>query len=151
MTLFILALAVCGRSDTACDADDSLDELRSLGLDLSRRGSLTAALKCFQTAVKSEPSDAPSWHDLAEAQRRLSQHDAAERSYRRVLGLHPRSALAYFNLGNTLKELGRLQESVDAYQTALDLRPKFTTAVLNNLALSLSAMGRFAESAKRLV
>ena len=43
----------------------------------------------------------------------------------------PRHAMAYNNLGNALKELGRVQECEAQFRRALELKPDYTEAHYN--------------------
>ena len=49
--------------------------------------------------------------------------DEAEASYRQVIALTPDHAEAYYNLGNTLKGLGKLDEAEASYRKAIALKP----------------------------
>jgi tetratricopeptide (TPR) repeat protein len=66
---------------------------------------------------------------------------AAERLYRRVLALDPRSAEAAANLGVVLVRQGRYQESIRQYQRALRLKPELYALHLN-LGLALLHLGQ---------
>ena len=50
-----------------------------------------------------------------------------------TLALDPGRAAAHNNLGNLLKEVGRIDEAVAAYRRALDADPAFATAASNML------------------
>jgi len=50
---------------------------------------------------------------------------------RQAISLNPHFAQAHNNLGNTLKELGRLNESLESYTQAIALKPDFAEASLN--------------------
>ncbi|MBS0266803.1 MAG: tetratricopeptide repeat protein [Planctomycetes bacterium] len=64
---------------------------------------------------------------------------------RESLQLTPGNALALSNLGNVLKDLGQLDEAVDAYQAALRLRPDLPL-IYNNLAVALTSQGLLDEA-----
>jgi tetratricopeptide (TPR) repeat protein len=49
---------------------------------------------------------------------------------------------SYNNLGNLLKELGKFNSAIKAYENALEIDPKFSTAY-HNLGLTLKAIGLF--------
>ncbi len=57
--------------------------------------------------------------------------DAAIAHYRRALALQPDLADAYNNMGNALKEVGRLQEAHAAYLDALRLDPELSGIYVN--------------------
>ena len=51
-------------------------------------------------------------------------------------------AECHYNLGNALKDLGRLEEAVAAFQAALEINPRFALAH-NNLGLALADLGHW--------
>ena len=65
----------------------------------------------------------------------------AEQFYRRATEADPDYALAFFDLGNVLDELKRLQDAIAAYQRAIALVPQYADAHYN-LALALERQGR---------
>ncbi len=52
---------------------------------------------------------------------------------------------AHANLGNALKELGRLEDAVSSYRTALEIKPNYA-AVLTNMGNALKDLGRLVEA-----
>jgi hypothetical protein len=59
--------------------------------------------------------------------------------------LKPDHALANYNLGNTLKELGRLDEALASYTQAIALKPDYAKAH-NNFGQTLKELGRLDEA-----
>ena len=59
--------------------------------------------------------------------------------------MKPDYATAYYNLGATLRELGRLDESEASLRQAIALKPDLTVAY-NNLGNTLQELGRFDEA-----
>ena len=53
----------------------------------------------------------------------------AEASYRQALSIKPDYAEAYNNLGNALKEQGRLTEAEASYRQALSIKPDSAEAL----------------------
>jgi predicted TPR repeat methyltransferase len=53
---------------------------------------------------------------------------------------------AHSNLGNTLKELGRLEDAVASYSQALAIKPEYAES-LSNLGATLQELGRLEEAA----
>ena len=64
----------------------------------------------------------------------------AEELYRRATVADPAYVLAYFDLGNVLDELQRLDESIAAYLQAVTLAPRYADAHYN-LALAYERKG----------
>ena len=58
----------------------------------------------------------------------LGELEKAEASYRQAIGLKPDYAIAYNNLGDTLRELGRLEEAEACYMQAIELKPDYDFA-----------------------
>ncbi len=75
-------------------------------------------------------------------------HDAARRfaeselAYRKIIEIRPDLAEAHNNLGNALKDQGRLEEAKAAYQQAVALKPSLLPAH-NNLGNIFKAQGQF--------
>ena len=65
--------------------------------------------------------------------------------YRRALELKPDYAEAHNNLGNALKDQGKLDEAVACYRRALELKPDFAEAH-NNLGNALKDQGKLDEA-----
>jgi predicted O-linked N-acetylglucosamine transferase (SPINDLY family) len=70
----------------------------------------------------------------------------AEASYRQVLQLEPDAAIAHYNLGTILNDLGRLDEAETSYRRALQIEPD-SAITHNNLGLTLTDLGRLEEAA----
>ena len=59
--------------------------------------------------------------------------------------MKPDYAEAYYNLGVTIKELGRLDEALASYRQAIALKPNYAEAY-NNLGIMLQELGRLDEA-----
>ncbi|MGA7595767.1 MAG: tetratricopeptide repeat protein, partial [Gallionella sp.] len=66
--------------------------------------------------------------------------DAAT-NFRNVLAIEPNLAEAHFYLGNTLKDIGLLDQAVPSYRQAIKVNPDLFQAH-NNLALALQELGQ---------
>ena len=64
--------------------------------------------------------------------------------YRRALELKP-DLPAHYNLGNTLKKQGKLDEAAACYRRAVNLKPDFAVAHYN-LGVALKEQGRTDEA-----
>jgi tetratricopeptide (TPR) repeat protein len=69
----------------------------------------------------------------------------AEKEYREAVRLNPQDEWAHFNLGNTLRDQGKLPEAEAAYRAAIRLNPDNAGAHCN-LGLVLRSQGKFAAS-----
>jgi tetratricopeptide (TPR) repeat protein len=76
---------------------------------------------------------------LPENQKQL-QYDLAEREYRRGIEKSPRKALLYFELGNLLRDAGRMDVAERAWAHAVELEPNYAAA-LSNLGIAQEMRG----------
>ena len=76
---------------------------------------------------------------------RRAGYDEAVACYRRALELKPDYAEAHNNLGNALKDQGKLDEAVACYRRALELKPDYAEAH-NNLGNALKEQGKLDEA-----
>src|SRR5205823_5769298 len=67
-------------------------------------------------------------------------------SYREILARNPRSVLAWTNLGNAERQLGRRAEAEQAFRTAIETDPAAARDALNNLAWMLYEQKRLDEA-----
>ena len=69
----------------------------------------------------------------------------SEKSYRKAIKLNPNYSEGYFNLGITLRDLGRLGESENNYKKAIELNSN-RAELYNNLGVVLRELGKLDES-----
>jgi len=70
-------------------------------------------------------------------------------SYQKALAIKPDFANAHSNLGNVLRELGRLDEAVANYNKAIAIKPDLAE-IHNNLGNALQDLGRLDEAVTSL-
>lgn len=75
----------------------------------------------------------------------LGKWQEAEASFRQALGLAPGTAALYYNVGNALREQGRVAEAEICYRTAAGIMPEFAEAHYNRAAM-LQSLGLLSES-----
>lgn len=68
------------------------------------------------------------------------QLDAAVELIRRAIAICPSSAVYFSNFGNILKDIGRVDEAIAAYQQAIRLKPDYANAHYN-LGIALKTKG----------
>src|SRR5581483_8272843 len=73
---------------------------------LENAGDLAEAVRYYGRVLADDPSDYPAANDLGVALARSDQKRAAVVAFRRAIGSRPRFALAWFNLGVVMGELG---------------------------------------------
>src|SRR5262249_22582203 len=85
------------------------------------------------------PPDPDAIFDAAEEPAGAGDFERAERLYYACLSAAPRDAIVRFNLGNVLRELGRIAEAKVHYQAALETEPSFAEAHFNLAHLAMQA------------
>jgi len=70
--------------------------------------------------------------------------------YRKIIEIEPNNCKAYNNLGNALKELGKLEEATTSYQQAIKIEPNYTKAYFN-LGNILNDLNKFKEAISSLL
>ena len=116
--------------------------------ELQHRGRSEDALEVLGRAWQDHPDDFWLHTTAAIIHGSLSRpphHDEAIRHYTAALALRPRSAVVRYNLGNVLKNQGRLDEAIACYRRALELDPKCARAH-TNLGNALRAQGQLDEA-----
>jgi tetratricopeptide (TPR) repeat protein len=104
------------------------------------------AIANYESILELDACHAPSAINLGTIFYNQRQFLRSEELYRQAADADPGYALAFFDLGNVLDELQRLDEAIVAYRTAIQLVPKYADAHYN-LAL---AYERRAERRKAL-
>jgi eukaryotic-like serine/threonine-protein kinase len=128
--LVALALEACGRA--AKLGADPASVHTVLGLIQRGRGLVTEAVREFETALASDPSNQDATLGLAEAWETLGQPDRAEDIYRRAIALKPSRWVGYSYLGVFYLIRNRLADAEAMFRKVLDLTPDNIRA-LNNL------------------
>lgn len=96
---------------------------QSYAVALSRRQRLDEALAQADKLLTAEPNN-PNYLLLKGSFLvRKGDHQEALEIYERILKDYPYQAGAQMNYGHTLKTVGRLEESIKAYRTSINLRP----------------------------
>lgn len=112
----------------------------NLGLALSSVGDLAGARQALGRCVELAPEDPSGWTHLANVDRALGDREGAERGYRQALAIDPYHAVACQNLGNLLREAGRLEEAVASLENAV--RHSGSAEAHMSLAVALLAAQR---------
>jgi tetratricopeptide (TPR) repeat protein/serine/threonine protein kinase len=119
---------------------DSPGVYLNLGNALKDKGDVEGAVRCFQAALRIDPSYAMARVMLGEALRTKGDMEGATREFRRALDLDPKYAWAHNNLGTALACKGDVEGAVREFRQALDLDPKLAQAH-NNLGIALVTKG----------
>jgi FkbM family methyltransferase len=128
-----------GPAAAAC-ARVAASQLATAALDAHQRGDVDEAARLYTAALANNPADVDANANLAVLLRRAGRLDAAILCTRRALAVRDVPAL-WSNLGNALRELGRLDEAESALTTANAALPD-DADILYNLALLERDRGR---------
>ncbi len=94
-------------------------DLTVVALDYILLKDLPDAEKWFRFALQSTPDDAHLWYLLGRAQYGQDHNADAAASFERTLKLSPRDLRAQYNLGLAYEKLGRPEDAIAAYRTAI--------------------------------
>ncbi|WP_116368382.1 tetratricopeptide repeat-containing sulfotransferase family protein [Parahaliea mediterranea] len=109
-------------------AGDPLKQALARGIALHRRGQLRDAEQQFLSILRTRGDYAPAHHALGFLYYQADRLDLSLQSLQRSVDLKSRNAPAWNDLGNTLRDLGRLTDAAGAYQRAIKLEPDFALA-----------------------
>ncbi len=144
------ALVAAGRFDQAIVA---LDRARELTADSAAEPAATSSgvppeqQLAVEHVAGNRDLAAAACYEMAVAQLQLGQLAEAEQNLDRVLRLDPKSALAYFQIGNLRHARGDLPGALQCYRLSLDLQSEFAPAYCN-LATVLLLTGDVAHARK---
>ena len=106
---------------------------------------LTNAIDLYQQVIAQNPQFADAYANLAMALSATSEHQAAERAFRRALSLEPKHANNHSNYGFFLHMLGQSQAAEKHLRRAVQLEPQLGIAWLN-LGNVLRTLDRWEEA-----
>lgn len=140
-----LAEAEAGyRAVLGCDPDH-VDALGEMGRLAFQRGRADVAVALLERAVGLRPADPDLRNNLAMAQGHVGLLVEAQANNRRNLIYNPASVMALNNLGNALKDQGRVEAAIRAYCSALAVEPD-NWAAHSNLGTALHLARRDVEA-----
>lgn len=101
-----------------------------------------AKLPELKKAVAKNPKSATAHKDYAVALYATGDFSAARDQYEQVVKLDDKDAVAFNNLGNTYRDLGRYDDAVQAYQKSLALAPKSINTYANLANVQLYSLNK---------
>jgi serine/threonine-protein kinase len=147
-----LALQRNGDLYAAIESDQEAIRLRpedsqaysNLGCAYLKKGALDKAIAACEKARSIQPKNADAHFNLGLALAEKGQHADAVAAFREELALRKRPA-TYLHLAGSLEQLGKLEETEEAYRRLLELSPDDTQAHYN-LGVILESLGKYAEA-----
>ncbi len=117
-----------------------------LGIARDKCNDFPTALTCYETALKLMPENPAIANDLGRLAYKLGINDMAEKFFRFFLDKCPGHVEAINNLASTLRELGRLDESIELLKAAIT-ENQTDPQLWNALGTVVNAKGDIATSA----
>jgi tetratricopeptide (TPR) repeat protein len=129
--------------------------LDGLGMHEDATEAREKAVSIFNQTLKENPDDAETWFDLAEVLVSLLRREEALEAYGKVIELNsPKAASAAISQGILLQELGRYDESLDAFDMAIEQIPEDDAKKLSMIwydkASLLGILGKYDEAIEAL-
>ncbi len=107
---------------------------------LHQQGRLEEANALYREILAGHPNNAHALHLFGVLRAQRGDYAAAADFIGRAVALDPNNPTAFYNLGNTLRDLNRLDEALASYDRALALRPNVET--WGNRGSVLQELGR---------
>ncbi len=137
--LHALAEAYAGDSERASDIEALLRRVTALapahvsawvllGSLLHENERPAEAIECYRHAVDLEPGNAVAWAGLGANYAQISDMDRSAAAYARSLELDPVRPGIHMSHAHALKSLGRQEEALREYRTAIAQKPEFGEA-----------------------
>jgi len=98
---------------------DKASQHLTAGNQFLEQGRFREAIEQFELAVKFNPEDEDLFYNLALAQSRSGDKEAAKKNYTKSLEIYPDYVEAHNNLGNILVAEGNFAEAIEHFQKAL--------------------------------
>lgn len=108
---------------------------KQLAYVLQKTGVLIEAKAEYEKALLHEPGSVQILNNLGVIHNALGNYEAALSYYHQALDRNEEQHLTYSNIGSSLKNLGRLRESIEAQKKALSIKPE--AKVYSNLLLTM--------------
>ncbi len=110
-------------------AEDGLDDiLLDLAFEHENTGAHDEAIACLKRALGINPENEAVLYELAYCYDLQDAHEAAATFFRGFTDDHPYSFVGWYNLGNALARLDRLEESNEALDLCMTIEEEFTSA-----------------------
>jgi tetratricopeptide (TPR) repeat protein len=124
---------------------DDEEAITGIGVALAKKGDLIGATSYFRKAVYLEPNSAECQSNLGFA---LSQQGQVEIGIRHLLEAvrlqpgNPKNAEIYFHIATSFAALGKIDQSIDHFVKAIQIKPDFVEAHYN-LGVAFAKLGKW--------
>ena len=115
------------------------------GLTLHQQGQLVQAERLYQLVLAIHPRHFDALHLLGVLAAQSKDPLLAVNLISRAIEVNPKNAASYFNRGNALRELGKLDDALENYEMAIAIKPDYTEAYFYSGDI-LKNSGRLSES-----
>ena len=115
-----------------------------LALRYHREGNLDYAKHVYQHVLGIDPQNADALHLLGISVYQSGQYEIAVSLITQAIQIDSTKPLFFTNPGNAFQKQGKLEESAQAYQKAIQIQPDYADAHFN-LAMLLLLQGQFVE------
>jgi superkiller protein 3 len=112
----------------------------------AKAGQVEQAVAAYQQTVELDPTHEKAWYNLILALMKLGDHETALVDLEILQAMEGDTYRILFNRGICCGSLGKNEEAVTAYDSALEI--KETSAAWNNMGLALDRMGDKREAAE---
>ncbi|MDJ0633428.1 MAG: tetratricopeptide repeat protein [Xenococcaceae cyanobacterium MO_188.B29] len=125
-----LDLAIAKYEEKAQQLNDSAPLQANLGSLYAQKQDWHKAVKSYQRAIQLDPSVAGVYRNLAKVLEKLGKEAEAAKCWYKALSLEPESvdAQKHFELGDTLYKQNQLEEAINCYRWAIELKPDYAQA-----------------------
>lgn len=145
VVVVVLATFISGGPVFALPQAASAPTAYEQALGLLQNGRNDEALTVIDDAIADGGGDASLYNLKGLVDSELGHDGEAEKSFRTVIRLAPKSAMGYTNLGVLLSRVGRHEDAAVTFREAQALEPKNFTALLG-LGMSLEGLHKHAEA-----
>ena len=112
-------------------------------VNMFSEGQLQATSQQTKNLLRYYPSSIELWNILGTSLAQLREFDTAVSAFEKCISLNPGNPSSHYNLGNVLKDQGKLKKALESYTRALELRADYDAA-FNNMNVALTELGQTA-------
>ncbi|HQW06652.1 MAG TPA: tetratricopeptide repeat protein [Flavobacteriales bacterium] len=127
-------------------AEEGLDDIHlDLAFEYENLEAFDLAIDSLKRALEINPENEAVLYELAYCFDLADAHQAAISYFRQFTNEHPYAFVAWYNLGNALSHMERLDDSIEALDYCLAIEERFTSAYFSK-ARNLLVQGKFQEA-----